>query len=117
MTIKVRLVRLSVAAAAAVIVAGPFSPEAAVRVCKEPVSSAVVFSKSEKAGKRRALDDWKTKAGFFGERYTSWRLAANKRLTCAPVKEQGYLCFAHGSPCTIKQVPPLERFGPAPRPG
>ena len=76
MTIKVRLMRLSVAAAAAVIVVAPYSPKAAVRVCKEPVSSAVVVSKSEKVGKRRALDDWKTKAGVFGERYTSWRLAA-----------------------------------------
>ena len=91
--------------------------QGAVRLCKGPVSSAIVYEKSEKAGKRRALDDWKAKVGLFGEGYTSWRLAASKRLSCTLVKGQGYACLAHGSPCTIKQVPPLKRLGPKPIPG
>jgi hypothetical protein len=95
----------------------PHAAKGAVRVCKGPVSSAVAIEKSEKAGKRRALDDWKAKAGLFGVEYASWRLAANKRLACTAVKGQGHACLAHGSPCIIKQVPPLTGSGPKPIPG
>lgn len=116
MTFHVKLSHLSVAAAVAAMLAVPHPAKGAVRVCKERVSSVIVIDKSEKAGKRRALDDCKMKAGLFGERYTSWRLAANKRLACTVVKGQGYACFAYGSPCTIKQVPPLKRSGPSPFP-
>ncbi|MHA1180650.1 MAG: hypothetical protein ACTSSR_08050, partial [Alphaproteobacteria bacterium] len=73
MTLRVRLCHLSVAAAA--MLAVPHPAKGAVRVCKGPISSAVAIEKSEKAGKRRALDDWKAKAGLFGMEYTSWRLA------------------------------------------
>ncbi len=117
MTLQVRLRHLSVAAAVAAMLAVTHPAEGAVRVCKGPISSAVAIEKSEKAGKRRVLDDWKAKAGLFGMEYTSWRLAADKRLACTAVKGQGHACLAHGSPCIIKQVPPLTGAGPKPIPG
>lgn len=117
MTLRVRLCHLSVAAAVAAMLAVPHPAKGAVRVCKGPISSAVAIEKSEKAGKRRALDDWKAKAGLFGMDYTSWRLAADKRLACTAVKGHGHACLAHGSPCIIKQVPPLTGSGPKPIPG
>ena len=117
MTLQVRLWHLSVTVWLAVMLAMPHQAKGAVRVCKGAVSSTVVIEKSEKAGKRRALDEWKAKAGVFGVGYASWRLAANKRLACTAVKGQGHACLAHGSPCIIKQVPPLSGPGPKPIPG
>lgn len=114
---QIKLSHLTVAVAVAAMLAAPYPAKGAVRVCKGPVSSVMVFEKSEKAGKQRALGDWKTKAGLFEKGYASWRLAANKRLACTLVKGQGYACLARGSPCTIKQVPPLKRLGPKPIPG
>lgn len=117
MTAQIKLSHLPVTVTVAAMLAAPHPAEGAVRVCKVAVSSVIVFEKSEKAGKRRALDDWKAKASLFGEGYTSWRLATNKRLACTRVKGQGYVCLARGSPCTIKQVPPHKRLGPEPIPG
>lgn len=114
---QIKLSHLPMMATVAAMLATPHPAEGAVRVCKGPISSVIVFEKSEKAGKRRALDDWKAKAGLFGEGYTSWRLAASKRLSCTLVEGQGSACLARGSPCTIKQVPPLKRLGPKPIPG
>ncbi len=96
--------------------AGPMPGHAAVRVCKGPVTSAVFTDESEKAGKTRALADWKAKVALLGERYTSWRLAIDKRLTCTLVENKFHACVAHGRPCTIKQVPPIPRLGPKPDP-
>ncbi len=106
MTLRVRLCHLSVTAAVAAMLAVPHPAKGAVRVCKGPISSAVAIEKSEKA-----------KAGLSGMEYTSWRLAADKRLACTAVKGQGHACLAHGSPCIIKQVPPFTGSGPKPIPG
>lgn len=117
MTLQVRLWHLSVTVWLAVMLAMPQPAKGAVRVCEGPVSSTVVIAKSERAGKRRALDEWKAKAAVFGVGYASWRLAAGKRLACTAVAGRGHACLAHGSPCIIKQVPPLTGTGPKPIPG
>lgn len=107
---------VTVTTVAALMLVAPQFAMGAVRICKKPVSSAIFTERSEKAGKRRALADWRAKAGVFGERYTSWRLAAKKGLVCTPTKGKRHACIAHGAPCTIKQVPPLKRLGPKPIP-
>ena len=86
MTLRVRLCHLSVTAAVAAMLAVPHPAKGAVRVCKGPIFSVVAIEKSEKAGKRRALDDWKAKAGLFGMDYTSWRLAADNGWPARPSK-------------------------------
>ncbi len=117
MTLRLRLWHSCVAAAASVTLAMPHPAKGAVRVCKAPVSSTVVIENTEMAGKRRALDEWKAKASYYGAGYTSWRLATNKGLVCTAVMGQGHACIARGSPCIIKQVPPLTGSGPKPIPG
>jgi hypothetical protein len=117
MMLQIEFSNLTAAAATMAILAALQPAKGAVRVCKEPVSSVIVFEESEKDSKRRALNDWKMKAGLFGEGYTGWRLAANKYLACTGIEGQGYACLARASPCTIKQVPPLKGYGPKPVPG
>lgn len=85
----------------------PQSSHAAVRLCEEPVSSGPVKGATEKEARAAALAAWqeKTRAGH-GERYTSWRLADGKLLTCLPGKTGGgFECLARGAPCTIEQAP------------
>ncbi len=79
--------------------------EAAVRLCKAPVSSGPVIGETEQEARKNALDSWKFKALQHGEPYASWRLAADKLFTCLPRKEGGFECLARGAPCTIEQAP------------
>jgi len=112
MMLQIEFSNLTAAAATMAILAALQPAKGAVRVCKEPVSSVIVFEESAKDGKRRALNDWKMKAGLFGEGYTGWRLAANKYLACTGIEGQGYACLARASPCTIKQVPRSKASAP-----
>ncbi len=116
MTLRFNAPVVAITIVSALMLAAPQLAMGAVRVCKTPVSSAIFTETSEKAGKRRALADWRAKAGAFGERYTSWRLAAKKGLVCTPVKGKKHACIAPGAPYTIKQVPPLKRLGRMPIP-
>jgi len=78
---------------------------AAVRLCKAEVSSGVVRAGTEPEAKKRALEFWRSKAMQFGEPFAGWRIAAEKLLTCLPVKEGGFECIARALPCTIDQAP------------
>lgn len=98
--------RIAAGALAALLAAGGLAPAAAaVRLCKEPVSSGPVAGTTETAARAAALAIWKAKALAHGEPYASWRLAAGKLLECLPRKEGGYECLARGAPCTIEQAP------------
>lgn len=78
---------------------------AAVRVCRQPVESEPMTAKTEQGARALALLGWSAAAKRFGDRFTSWRLANGKSLSCTPV-EGGVRCVARGSPCTIQQRPP-----------
>jgi len=117
MTLRLNASNVAVSIAAVLIFAAPQLALGAVRVCKPSISSSIFTETSEKAGKTRALAEWRAKAGVFGERYTSWRLAANKQLVCTLLDSGQNACLARGAPCTISQVPPLKRLGPKPTPG
>lgn len=94
------------AVALAVISAVSCAPaEAAVRICKAPVSSGPVVGATEQEARKKALDSWKAKALQHGEPYVSWRLATGKLFTCLPRTEGGFECLARGAPCTIEQAP------------
>jgi hypothetical protein len=88
---------------------GPGRPaQAAVRVCVAPQTSGVVMGATEPEARRKALAAWILKAKAFGDGYAAWTLAANKALKCTPAQagKGGFVCFALGSPCTIRQAPP-----------
>jgi hypothetical protein len=102
------------AAALLLLLCGAERPaHAAVRVCVAPQTSGIVAAATEAEAKRKALAAWSLKAKAFGEGYAAWTLAANRALKCAPAQagKGGFVCFALGSPCTIRQAPPARPFG------
>lgn len=77
---------------------------AAVRKCGPIVSSEIVTAATEFEAKKKALDQWRTKAAALGSYFDNWRLAAEKSLKCFP-KASAFECVAFGSPCLIDQTP------------
>jgi hypothetical protein len=78
--------------------------EAAVRLCKQPVSSGFIVRPTEFEARKEAMTAWKAKAMEFGEPYSSWGVAVDKIFQCLPHKD-GFECIASGSPCTIEHAP------------
>ena len=94
-----------------------FSPvDAAVRQCREIVSSDIASAPSEREAKRQALTQWHVKAAKLGAGFDSWRLAADKALKCFP-KAGGFECVAFGRPCLIQQSPKARPTIPAGKSG
>ena len=79
--------------------------DAAVRICKDEISSGIVAAGTELEGKRKALDIWRTKAQQHGAPFSAWRIAADKILTCLAAKNTGFECYARARPCTIDHAP------------
>jgi hypothetical protein len=87
----------------------PLPIAAAVRICKASVSSGPQAAASVAAGQKLALSVWAQVAKVMGgDSHTSWRLAVDKTLTCAPAADKGVLCEARGRPCVIEQAAPKE---------
>ncbi|MGL4395419.1 MAG: hypothetical protein ACRCS9_02665 [Hyphomicrobium sp.] len=78
---------------------------AAVRSCKPIVASDIATDGSELGARKKALDQWKAKAGALGKGYDSWRLAASKSLKCFKRPVGDFECVAFGAPCIIAQNP------------
>lgn len=97
--------RLACVLLAASMIAFSGTPQAAVRLCKDVVSSGPFVADKELDARKGALDAWKAKALEHGEGYASWRLAEDKFLECLPRKAGGFECLARGAPCTIEQAP------------
>ena len=98
----------------AIILAVATPASAAVRDCKPSLSSVTVVEKTEVEAKRKALQDWLTKAQQIGAGFTRWELAYNRQITCVKNAGGGFQCQAVGMPCTIQQAPqrgrvPIER--------
>ncbi len=88
--------------------------EAAVRVCKPAVVSALSSGQTELLAKQGALKSWTEKAKAYGPQFTSWRVATQKQLKCVKGKDGGFECVAFASPCMVQQNPrnpegPLKR--------
>jgi hypothetical protein len=80
--------------------------EAAVRRCGQSVTSGPQQASSVALGQKRAIAAWAKAAGIAnGERFTNWRLAFTKSLSCRPATSSGVICEARGAPCVIEQVP------------
>lgn len=111
-----RVITIAVAAAAICTTAGA---EAAVRQCRQPVTSEIVTSPTEEAGKQQALRSWGEKVRrLHGEPYVGWRVATRKVLGCRPSKDgpaAGLQCVAFAAPCRIEQVPGTPPRGTPPR--
>ncbi|HKZ96437.1 MAG TPA: hypothetical protein VJ045_05610 [Hyphomicrobiaceae bacterium] len=84
---------------------GPERADGAVRLCRAPLTSGLFASDVEAVAKKQALDDWKAKAGSFGEEYAGWGLAMDRFLRCLPGRSGGFECLVRGTPCTIEQAP------------
>jgi len=79
---------------------------AAVGVCQDPMTGGPQAAPSEAAGRKAALAAWvRAVSRVHGERYTSWRLAFDKSLTCKVAGDGSFSCEACGRPCTVEQVP------------
>ena len=79
---------------------------AAVGLCQDPITSGPQAAPSEAAGKKAALAAWvRAVSRAHGERYTSWRIAFDKSLTCKAAGDGSFSCEACGRPCTVEQVP------------
>jgi hypothetical protein len=74
-------------------------------------------ARTEIEARRLALQRWTLFAALNGPSFASWRLAANKSISCRYLADGLHHCQARGSPCTISQVmPPLDPRLPAPDP-
>ena len=80
--------------------------QAAVRTCKSAVNSGPHVAKSVAEGQTRAIAAWTAAAGVSGARFSAWRVAISKSLTCTPFTEHQVVCVAIASPCAIEQVAP-----------
>jgi hypothetical protein len=78
---------------------------AAVRLCKEPVSSGLIVRPTELEARKEAMTAWKAKAMEFGELYAGWGVALDRLFECLPHKDGGFECMATGRPCTIEHAP------------
>ena len=80
--------------------------DAAVRTCKPAVNSGPHVAKSVAEGQKLAIAAWTEAAGVSGARFSAWRAAVTKSLTCTPFTEHQVVCVAIASPCAIEQVAP-----------
>ena len=92
------------------IVRQPPAANAAVRICHGSVSSGVKEAGTEAEAHRLALTAWTEIAKSYGEAFTRWELANNRRLACSRMSTGGFRCLATGGPCGISQVPPDPRL-------
>jgi hypothetical protein len=77
---------------------------AAVRECRDIVSSEIASAPTELNAKMKALEQWQVKALKLGPGFDAWRLAYDKSLQCYP-KGSAFECVAIGRPCMINQAP------------
>jgi hypothetical protein len=101
---------------------------AAVRVCADLLVGASAPAATEAQARQQALDQWSSQAAVHGPNYTSWRLAIDRQIVCAPLpgpqsgpqsgpqpgpqsgpqsKQTGTAsaCAARARPCRIEQAP------------
>jgi hypothetical protein len=107
MSIAPRILQLAcaaVAVGAACIL--PIEARASVGLCKCAHSGEVAEDKSELRAKKLALESWIAHASRYGEGYTRWGIAWNRRLDCTRTDVGLFRCKANGHPCTVAQVPP-----------
>ena len=115
MMLQIEFSNLTAAAATTAMLAALQPAKGAVRVCKEPVSSVIVFEESEKDSKRRALNDWKMKAGLFGgdTRAGAWRPTSIWHAPLLKVKDMRVLRVvlrARSSRCRRSRATAPSRF-------
>lgn len=91
---------------AVLVVASVGAADAAVRVCRPPVSSGIATDAVERAARAKAIASWTVKARLAGTPNPTWRIAAKKFLRCAKVGSGQFDCIALAQPCTIAQSPP-----------
>jgi hypothetical protein len=97
-----KMTRLSFAV---LLVAATMSPAgAAVRECRDIISSEIAPGDTELNAKIKAIEQWQTSALKFGQGFNAWRLAYDKSLQCYP-KGSAFECVAIGRPCMINQAP------------
>ena len=77
---------------------------AAVRECRDIISSEIAAGDTELNAKIKAIEQWQTGALKFGQGFNAWRLAYDKSLQCYP-KGSAFECVAIGRPCMINQTP------------
>jgi hypothetical protein len=102
MSRALRLLNLAVVGTACAL---PIEARAAMALCERLHVGEVVEDKSEEVAKRRALESWVSRAAKYGEPYTRWGIAWNRRLDCARTDTGLFRCTASGRPCSIRQVP------------
>lgn len=90
---------------------------AAVLQCAAPVFGDVVEAPTELAARKAAIASWTKKIAHLGDRFTSWRLARNKRYQCGKLASGAWTCAAFAAPCTIRQKPPSAKPQPPQKPG
>jgi hypothetical protein len=81
-----------------------FPAYAAVRECRDIISSEIASAPTELNAKMKALEQWQVKALKLGPGFDAWRLAYDKSLQCFP-KGSSFECVAIGRPCMINQAP------------
>ena len=96
------------------LLAGACPADAAVRVCRQPVTSGLATDKTQARAQKRAIADWTNKSKAAGVSNPSWRIAAGKVLKCVQPKIGTYQCIAYAAPCTVSQVPAKRKRGGGP---
>lgn len=105
-------IMMAVAVGCGVFAPGSASPtSAAVRTCAARIQSDIVTAGTEVEAKKRALEQWRSRAAKLGPGFDGWHVAAEKVLKCFP-KAGSFECLAVGSPCVIQQNPNQKPVGP-----
>jgi hypothetical protein len=96
------LARIIVVAVFAAVAITPAN--AAVRECRDIISSEIASATTELNAKIKALEQWQVQALKLGPGFDAWRLAYDKSMQCYP-KGSAFECVAIGRPCMINQAP------------
>jgi hypothetical protein len=86
------------------LIAAQSPASAAVRDCREIITSEIASAPTELNAKMKALEQWQEKALKLGPGFDAWRLAYDKSLQCFPTGS-AFECVAIGRPCMINQAP------------
>lgn len=97
--------RLALIVAACAACALPIEARAAMALCEPSLAGETSEDRDELQAKKGALASWVARAGRYGEPYTRWGIAWNRRLDCTRTDGGLYRCTAIGHPCTIRQMP------------
>ena len=83
----------------------------AVRMCGALIEGSVFTTETQLEAKKLALADWTKRVSRLGPAFESWRIAADKKISCQAIGAL-FSCRAMARPCSLSQVAPTQKTMP-----